>query len=63
MVIQGDIITLTKKEAIEIIDKECQKRLGMNLEEFRERRKQGNLPKSLAVYDIEALLRFAQSKR
>ena len=61
MVIDGDVISLNKKEAIEIINKECQKRLSMNLDTFKEKRKQGKLPNSLAVHDIEALLRFAQS--
>jgi len=64
MVIHGDVISLSKKEAEEIIDKECRKRLGMSLNEFKEKRKRGDLPNSrpLAVYDIEALLRFAESK-
>ena len=61
MVIDGDVISLNRKEAVEIINKECQKRLSMNLDMFKEKRKQGKLPHSLAVHDVEALLRFAQS--
>ena len=60
MVINGDVISLNKEEAIEIIDRECQNRLGMNLRTFKEQRRRGKLPKLLAVQDIEALLRFAQ---
>ncbi len=63
MVINGDVISLKKEEAIEIIDKECQKRLGMNLGTFEGQRKQGKLPESLAVQDIDALLRFANGNR
>lgn len=59
MVKNGDVITLSKKEAEELIEKECRERLGMSLKEFRQKRKHRELPKSLAVYDIEALLRFA----
>jgi hypothetical protein len=63
MVIDGDVISLNKEEAEAIINKECQERLGINLVEFKEKRKIGELPRSLAVYDIEALLRFAKGKR
>ena len=38
---------------------ECQRRLNMSLEEFKKQRKRGHLSESLAVHDIEALLRFA----
>lgn len=63
MVIDGDVISLSKREALEIVEKECQKRLGISLETFKEKRKQRKLPKSLAVRDIEALLRFAENNR
>ena len=59
MVKNGDVITLSKKEAKELIEKECQERLGISLKEFRQKRKRYELPESVAVYDIEALLRFA----
>ncbi len=59
MVINGDVISLSKKEAVEIIEKECQRRLGMSLGEFRQKRRCHKLPDLVAVHDIEALLRFA----
>ena len=62
MVTNGDVITLSREDAEGIIDKECQRRLHISLEEFIERRKLGTLPDSLAVEDIEALLRFANGK-
>ena len=55
----GDVIELSDREAKEIIGKECQRRLGMSLEEFQQNRMCGNLPKSVAVSDIESLLKFA----
>jgi hypothetical protein len=62
MAINSDVITLSKKDIEGIIDKECQRRLSMSLEEFKKQRKRGHLPESLAVHDIEALLRFANGK-
>jgi hypothetical protein len=59
MVIDGDVITLNKKEVDEIIDLECKKRLGITLDEFLQRRKQDKLPKSTAVHEIEMLLKLA----
>jgi len=58
MVIDGDVIVLSKREAEKIIDKECQKRLGISLREFKEKKRNRELEPSLAVHDIEALLRF-----
>ncbi|MGB7725179.1 MAG: hypothetical protein WBL37_06315 [Dehalococcoidales bacterium] len=56
----GDVIILTAKEAQELVNKECLKRLGMNLLEYKEKKKKHELPKnSIAVHDIELMLEFA----
>jgi hypothetical protein len=59
MVIQGDIITLSKQEVKELIERECRKRLDMSVREFLNKRRKGTLPKSTAVHDIEMLLKLA----
>ena len=59
MVVHNDIITLSKKEIEELIDSECKKRLGMSAKEFLQKRKEGKLSRSTAVYDIEMLLKLA----
>ena len=59
MVINKDIITLTKKEVKELIDRECKKRLGISYEQFLQDRKEGKLLPSTAVHDIETLLKLA----
>lgn len=59
MVINGDVITLNKKEVEALIEKECRKRLNMSVSEFMEKRKSGKLPKSMAAYDIEMMLSIA----
>lgn len=59
MVKNGDVIILSKKEALELVEKECRGRLGISLREFRQKSKHRELPRSVAVHDIEALLRFA----
>ncbi len=58
MVIDGDIITLSKKEARDLVEKECRKRLHMSVKEFVQKRERGELPKSTAVHDIEILLKL-----
>ena len=59
MVIDGDIITLNKKEVEELIDRECKKRLGISAKEFLQKRERGELSKSIATHDIEMLLELA----
>lgn len=59
MVINGDIVTLSKREVKELVDRECKKRLGMSAKEFLLKQKNGGLPGSTAVRDIEMLLRLA----
>lgn len=59
MVINGDIVTLSKPEVKELVNRECKKRLGMSAKEFSLKQKNGELPKSTAVRDIEMLLRLA----
>ncbi len=58
MVINGDIVTLSKREVKELVDRECKKRLGMSAKEFLLKQKNGKLPGSTAVRDIEMLLRL-----
>lgn len=60
MVINGDIISLSKKEVAVIIEKECQKRLRMTAKEFLQKRRDGTLPQSTAVSDIEMMLKLAE---
>lgn len=58
MVINGDVVSLNKKEITKLIESECQKRLHMTTKEFIRKRKDGQLPKSVAVDDIEMLLKL-----
>ena len=58
MVKHGDIVTLNKEELDEIIDIECQGRLGITRGEFLHRRERGELPKSTATQEIEMLLKL-----
>lgn len=60
MVTNGDIITLNKKEVMALIDKECRKRLQMSAKEFMRKRAKRELPNSLAVHDIEMILKLAK---
>lgn len=60
MVVRDDIIILNKKEALALADKECRERLHMSTKEFVQRRAEGTLPKSIAVHDIEMMLRLAK---
>ena len=60
MVINGDVISLTKKEIIELINEECTKRLQMTITEFIEKQKAHKLPKTTAVHDIEMMLKLAK---
>ena len=60
MVTHGDIITLSKKDAAVIVEKECQKRLHISTKEFLKRRRLGQLPRSEAVSDIEMMLKLAK---
>ncbi|MCX5990915.1 MAG: hypothetical protein NTZ04_01070 [Chloroflexi bacterium] len=60
MVTYGDVISLNKKEALELASKESKKRLGMTISEFRKRQQAGKLPRSTAVRDIEMILKFAE---
>ncbi len=59
MVIKDDMVTLSKREVEELIDRECRKRLDMTAREFLHKREQGKLPKSTAVHDILMLLKLA----
>lgn len=59
MIMKNDMVTLNKKEVAELIDNQCKKRLGMSAEEFLEKRKKNELTKSIAVHDIEMLLKLA----
>jgi len=59
MVIKSDIVTLSRKEAKELIDRECRKRLGMSAIEFVQKSRHGELPQSSAVHDIKMLLKLA----
>lgn len=54
----NDIITLTKREVAELIDRECRNRLGMSAKEFLQKRREGKLSPSPAVHDIEMLLKL-----
>lgn len=58
MVIKGDVINLSKEEIEKIIDKECKERLDMSLKEFLNKRQHSELPKSIAVHDIDVLLKL-----
>jgi len=58
MIIHNDVIILNKKEIAKLIDTECKDRLGMSSREFMRKRKDGTLPRSLAVHDIEMLLKL-----
>jgi hypothetical protein len=59
MVKHGDIVTLSKKELQQIIQRECKERLGLSYDEFMRKRASNQLPKSTAVHDIELLLALA----
>lgn len=63
MVIDGDIVTLNRYEAKELIERECQERLGMSAAEFVHKLRRGQLPSSMAVSDIEMLLRLVYKQR
>lgn len=63
MVTHGDVITLDEKELAEVINLECKKRLNMTLEEFVQKRKSGELPKSPATQEIEMLIKLGYKKR
>lgn len=58
MVINGDIITLNRKEAKELINRECKERLGMNAAEFLWKSRKGSLPDLPAIPEIKMLLRL-----
>ena len=60
MVIQGDVISLNKKEVLRLASKQCNKRLHMTIGEFNKKRKAKELPDSMAVHDIEMILRLAK---
>ena len=59
MRIEGNMVTLNKKEVTQLIDKECRKRLGMSAKEYLQKRGNGGLAKSMATHDIEILLNLA----
>lgn len=59
MVINGDVVSLSREEVKRLIDRECRKRLGISAKEFLQKREHGELPKSAAVHDIEILLKLA----
>ncbi len=59
MVIQtGDFITLSRKEAKDLINKECRERLGMDAATFLRKYRRGELTNSLVVPQIKMLLRL-----
>ena len=60
MVINGDVISLNKREIFKLIEKECQSRLHMTVKEFIQKQKEGQLPKSTAVDDIGMLLKLVK---
>ena len=60
MVTNGDVITLNKQEVLALVDKECRKRLHISGKEFIRKRAKGELPNSLAVHDVEMMLRLAK---
>ena len=60
MVKDGDVITLNKEEVMALIDRECRKRLHMSAAEFLKKRDNGGMPRSIAVHDIEMMLRLAR---
>jgi len=58
MVIDGDIITLSRGEAKELIEKECRERLNMSAAEFLWKYRRGELPDLPAIPEIKMLLRL-----
>lgn len=62
MMRQGDIIVLNKDEVRAITDRECRRRLKMNLNEFIRKRDNGQLDDSAATFDINMLLKLAKTK-
>jgi len=60
MVTKDDVISLNKKEVLELANKECSKRLQISINEFINRQKTNQLPKTTAVHDIEMILKLAK---
>jgi len=58
MVIDGNLITLSRKEAKELIERECKERLNMSAAEFLLKYRRGELLDLPAVPEIKMLLRL-----
>lgn len=63
MVTDGDIVTLTRDDAKELIERECQERLGISAAEFVRRVRHDQMPSSMAARDVEMLLRLVYKQR
>lgn len=60
MIERDDIVLLSKKEFAEVVEIECQKRLGMSTRDFMSGRRNGESSDSTAIHDIEMLLQGAK---
>lgn len=63
MIERDDVVFLSKEEFDEVVEIECQKRLGMSTSDFIGGRRNGESSDSTAIHDIETLLHGAKKQR